>query len=81
MVLLVDDGQVEACFSMVYAERTIDVEIILGAPDGTPRRHGQVESHFGPFGDSVCVSARSVHCLRHRYGSLRNHFGCTRWYS
>jgi hypothetical protein len=25
---------------------------------------GHVESHFGPFGDSVSVSARHVHSLR-----------------
>jgi hypothetical protein len=25
---------------------------------------GQVESHFGPFGDSVCVITREVHGLR-----------------
>jgi hypothetical protein len=24
---------------------------------------GHVESHFGPFGDSVCVGARLVHGL------------------
>jgi hypothetical protein len=40
-----------------------------------------VESHFGPFGDSVSVSARLVHSLRQTYHRLRNHFGRTRWYS
>ena len=36
---------------MVYAERTICLEVILDTPDRTPRS-GLVESHFGPFGDS-----------------------------
>jgi hypothetical protein len=41
----------------VCAKRTIGSEIDLNAPDGSPRRVGHVESHFGPFGDSVSVSA------------------------
>jgi hypothetical protein len=40
---------------------------------------GHMESCFGPFGDSVSVSARKVHGLRQKYHSLRNHFGHTRW--
>jgi hypothetical protein len=32
---------------------------------------GHVESHFGPFGDSVSVSARQVHGLHQRYHRLR----------
>jgi hypothetical protein len=43
---------------MVSGERTIGMEIILDAPDGTLGDVGQVESHFGPFGDSVSVGAR-----------------------
>jgi hypothetical protein len=35
---------------------------------------GLVESHFGPFGDSVCVGARWVLSLRQTYRWLRNHF-------
>jgi hypothetical protein len=42
----------------VCAECTIGQEIILDAPDGTPRSPGSCGSHFGPFGDSVSVSAR-----------------------
>jgi hypothetical protein len=42
----------------VGAKSTITSEIILDAPDGTPRDVGHVESHFGLFGESVCVSAR-----------------------
>jgi hypothetical protein len=41
----------------VCAKRTIGLEIILNAPDGSPRRVGHVESHFDPFGDSVSVGA------------------------
>jgi hypothetical protein len=36
---------------MVCAECTMGVEIILGTPDGTPRCVGQVEGHFGLFGN------------------------------
>ena len=34
----------------------------------------EMEARFGPFGDSVSVGARSVHCLHHMYRWLRNHF-------
>ena len=43
---------------MVCAERTIVSEIILAAPDGTPRDEAQVKAHFSPFRDSVNDSAR-----------------------
>ena len=42
----------------VCAERTIESEIILDAPDGTPRLRGSRGILFGPFGDCVSVSAR-----------------------
>jgi hypothetical protein len=42
----------------VCAKRTIGLEITLDMPDGSPRCVGHVESHFGPFGDSVSVGAR-----------------------
>jgi hypothetical protein len=35
----------------------------------------QMEACFGPF------CAISVHGLHQMYNSLRNRFGCTRWYS
>jgi hypothetical protein len=38
---------------MVYAEHTIESEIILAAPDGTPRCEAQVEAYFGLFEDSA----------------------------
>jgi hypothetical protein len=41
----------------VCAKRTIDAEIILDVPDGTPRLVGHVESCFGPFRDSVSAGA------------------------
>jgi hypothetical protein len=39
----------------VCEKRTIGSEIVLNAPDGSPKRVGHVESRFGPFGDSVSV--------------------------
>jgi hypothetical protein len=42
---------------------------------------GHVESHFGPFGDSVSVGGRLVHGLCQTYHRLINHFGRTEWYS
>jgi hypothetical protein len=41
----------------VCTKRTIGSEIVLNAPDGSPRRVGLVESSFDPFGDSVTVGA------------------------
>ena len=40
-----------------------------------------VESRFGPFGDSVSVSARLVHGLCQTNHGLRYHLGRTGWYS
>ena len=70
MVPLGDEAQVEARFGIsdrvlmltqdrctVCVECTIGSEIILDAPDRTPR-WGHVESHFFPFEDSVSVGAR-----------------------
>jgi hypothetical protein len=47
VLILTQDG------CTVYAECTIGSEIMLDAPDGTPRRHGLVESCFGPLGDGA----------------------------
>ena len=55
-------------------------EIILDAPDGTPRDVGLVECHSSPFRDVVSVATRYVHGLRQTYHRPRNHFGRTRWY-
>ena len=94
MVLLGDEAEVEAHVGafgdsgnldvdrcMVCAEGTIGSEIILGAPDGTPRSRGSCAISFGPFGDGVSVSARQVHGLRQTYHRLRYLLGRTRWYS
>jgi hypothetical protein len=43
---------------MVCVERTIGSNIILAAPNGTPRDMGHVESLFFLFGDSVSVGVR-----------------------
>jgi hypothetical protein len=43
---------------MVCAKRTIGLEIILDAPDGTALDEAQVDAHFGPFGDSANLNAR-----------------------
>ena len=38
-----------------------------------------MEAHFGPFGDSANLDARSAHGLRRTSHKLRNRFGPTRW--
>ena len=71
MVLLGDEAEVEAHFGpfgdranldvdrcMVCAECTIGSEIILDAPDGTPRLHGSCTIMFGLVGDGVSVGDR-----------------------
>ena len=42
----------------ICADHAIVSEVMLGAPDGTPRLQGQVEALFSPFGDSVDLDAR-----------------------
>jgi hypothetical protein len=37
----------------------------------------QVETRFGPFGDSANLNERYVHGLRLTYYGLRNRFRCT----
>jgi hypothetical protein len=49
---------------MVCAKHTIGSEIVLDAPDGTPRCVGHVEPRFGLFRDNVSVGARWVYSLR-----------------
>jgi hypothetical protein len=41
----------------------------------------QVETRFGPFGDSANLDARLVHGLRRTYRMLKNSIGDTRWNS
>jgi hypothetical protein len=63
---------------MVCAERTIGSKITLDAPDRTLVDLGHVESHFGPFGESLSIGARYMHGLRRAYNRLENHFGHNR---
>jgi hypothetical protein len=42
----------------VCTKCTIGSEIILDAPDGTPRREAQVETCFGLFGDGANLDTR-----------------------
>jgi hypothetical protein len=60
---------------MVRFKHTIGSKIILDAPNEGDVGH--VESHFGLFGDSVCVGARYAHGLRQTFHRLRNNFGRT----
>ena len=81
MVLLSDVGEVEACsvrFNIVListqdwcticAERAIVSEVMLGAPDGTPRLHG---SSGGSFQSIVLTSTqdRCTVCAKCTIGS------------
>ena len=71
MELLGDVGHVEShsfCLEMVLvltqdrctvcAKRTIGSDIVLDAPDATPRCRGSCGISFGPFGDGVSVDVR-----------------------
>jgi hypothetical protein len=42
----------------VGAKHNIASEIVLDAPDGTPRLEAQEEAQFSPFGDSANLDAR-----------------------
>jgi hypothetical protein len=53
IVLILTQGRCTIC-----AEHAIGLEIILDAPMELIDDVGYVKSHFGPFRDSVCVSAR-----------------------
>ena len=65
----------------ICAECAIVSEVILGTPMELLCYMGQVEVCFNPFGDSVDLDTRQVHGLRQMHYRLRNHFGCTQWYS
>jgi hypothetical protein len=56
----------------VCVEHATGLEIVLGAPDGTPRYVGLVEARFNLFGDSVndnLNSDRCVVCIERAIGS------------
>jgi hypothetical protein len=42
----------------VCAKHKIGSEIVMDAPNGTLGDLGHVESHFGPFGDNISVTAK-----------------------
>ena len=52
-VLILTQDQCTVC-----VERTIGSEIVLDAPDGSPRLRGSCGISFGPFGDGVSVDVR-----------------------
>jgi hypothetical protein len=92
MVLQSDVGLMELCSvrleivliltqdrCAVCTERTVGSQIVWDVPDGLVSDMGHVEFRFGPFGDSVSVSAREVHGLHRTYHRHRNRFGCIRW--
>ena len=60
---------------MVCAECTIGSKSFMTHPMEFLGDVGHLESHFGPFGDSISVDARYLHGLRHMYHWLRNCFG------
>jgi hypothetical protein len=63
---------------IVCSERIIYSEIVLNAPNGTPRCEAQVEAYSGLFEDSANLNTRYAHDLHVMYHRLKNHFGCTR---
>jgi hypothetical protein len=62
---------------LVSMHQTYHLEMIVLILDRPMELFGDVghlESHFGPFGDGVSVSARKVHGLRQTYHRLKNCF-------
>jgi len=43
---------------MLCSKRTIGLDIVLDAPEGTPWCHRSCGVSFGPFGDGVSVDIR-----------------------
>jgi hypothetical protein len=54
---------------MVCVERTIGLEIILDAPDGTPRRRGSSESSVHLEIVLILMQDRCAVCIKHSIGS------------
>jgi hypothetical protein len=65
---------------LICAERAIGSEEFWAHPMEYLGDVGQLEAHFGPFGESVNLDARYVHSLLRRSNRLENHIG-TRWNS
>ena len=64
----------------VCATRTIGSDIFRTHPM-VLCDEAQLEAHFGPFGNSANLDARSVQGLRRMYHRLGNRFGRTQWNS
>ena len=92
MELLDDVGHVESrsvCLEMVLvlvqdrwtvcAKHTIARISFRTHPMVLRGDEAHLEAHFGPFGDSANLDARSVHGLGRTYHRLGNHFGRNRW--
>ena len=58
----------------VSTKCTIGSEIVLDAPDGTPRRRGSSQSSFLSFGDDANLDVRWVHGWRQTYHRLGKSF-------
>ena len=59
---------------MVCTKCTIGSEIVLDAPDGTPRRRGSSQSSFLSFGDDANLDVRWVHGWCRTYHRLGKSF-------
>ena len=55
---------------MVYAKRTIGLDIVFNTPMVLLGDVAQVEARFSPFGDSANLDARYVLGLRRTYHRL-----------
>jgi hypothetical protein len=61
----------------ICAKHTIGLEIVLDAPDGTPRCRGSIRSTFGLFGDSVTLTQERCTVYAKMYHRLGTRFGRT----
>jgi hypothetical protein len=66
---------------MVCVKRTIGSEIILDAPNGTPRWRVSSGCSFYSVWNGANLDVRYVHGLHQTYHRLGNHFRHTRWNS
>jgi hypothetical protein len=69
LFLFGDSVNVGAILCIVCAKRIIGSEIVLDAPDGTPRWRGQAKTHFCPFGVLILTQDRCTVCVKHTIGS------------
>jgi hypothetical protein len=64
-----DSVNVGARLCIVCAKRIIGSEIVLDAPDGTPRWRGQAKTRFCLFGVLILTQDRCTICVEHTIGS------------